>query len=612
MTGKEIRKRFIEFFKKRGHKIVPSSSLISDDPTVLLTSAGMQQFKPYFLGQLDPFKDVHPGLGEPLGTRRLVTVQKSFRTTDIGEVGDTTHLTFFEMLGNFSFGDYSKKDAIQWSWELLTDQKTGFGLDPGKISVTVFKGDEDAPFDQEAYDIWQSVGMPEQRIYKFGKEKNWWEPMGDDVPAGPDTEIFYDTGVSHGPHTIDGCGPNCDCNRYVEIWNDVFMEYVKRGGRYQQLAQKNVDTGSGLERVATVVQGKQDVYETDLLTPISSAVRKAASSLDDRSVRIITDHLRASVFLISDGVVPLNKEQGYILRRLLRRSLILTRNLGTQQWYGPVIDIVIREYGDTYVELKKKRDHILAVVSEEADKFSRTLGRGMKEFDRLAAGKSISGEDAFRLYETYGFPIELTEELAKERNFTINRGEIEAAQKQHQNKSREGAEGKFGGHGLLSSSGEIVGGSDDEKKRILRLHTATHLLHQALRDVFGDTVQQKGSDINGERLRFDFSHKEKLTPEQIKKVESIVNEKIKKDLPVYRMDMPFAEAQKTGALAFFKDKYGGTVSVYFIGSEDPVKAYSKEFCAGPHVGHTDEIGTFKILKEEAVGAGTRRIKATVE
>jgi alanyl-tRNA synthetase len=582
MTGKEIRKRFIEFFEKREHKVIPSSSLVSDDPTVLLTSAGMQQFKPYFLGKESPWGN------------RVTSVQKTFRTSDIEAVGDETHLTFFEMLGNFSFhypkgqGSYFKEEAIRLGLEFVRDV---LQIDRRRISVSVFGGDSEVPIDTESIAIWKQLGFTDNEIKKGNREDNFWGPTGDEGPCGPTTEII-----------VDG----------VEIWNLVFNEYYSDvAKRLTTLSAQGVDTGMGLERVAQVVQGKRNVYETDLFAPMMTLLQTKPLSEDYRAVRIIADHMRASIFLITDGVIPSNKAQGYILRRLLRRSLVFARSLELRQWYEPIIDAVVREYGDRYTELKQQQNRIVNVVSEEADKFSKTIEKGMKEFERLAKDNKITGEDVFRLYETYGFPIELTVELASENTLEINRSEIEEARKKHQEASRKGVERKFGGHGLLSSTGQIVGGSDKEKKRILRMHTATHLLHQALRDVFGDTIKQMGSDITSERLRFDFSHNEKLTPEQIKRVESIVNEKITANLPVYRKEMAVNEAEKTGALAFFKDKYGGSVSVYFIGSDDPVKAYSKEFCAGPHVAHTDEIGSFKIMKEEAVGAGVRRIKATV-
>jgi alanyl-tRNA synthetase len=606
MRSTEIRKRFLEFFEKRGHALVPSSTVVSDDPSVLFVSAGMQQFKPYFLGLRDPVKD--------FGSKRLVSVQKSFRTTDIVEVGDTQHLTFFEMLGNFSLGDYFKKQSIEWSWELLTGKKTGFGLDPERISVTVFEGDKDAPFDKETFGTWRSLGIPEKRIYRFGKEANWWEPMGDNVPAGPDTEVFYDTGKSHGRHSIKGCGPNCACNRYVEIWNNVFMEYIKKGKRYEKLPQKNVDTGSGLERVASVLQKKESPFETDLFAGIMAAIKSSVSESDLRAHRILADHLRASCFLIADGVTPSNKEAGYILRRLLRRSIVFAQQgRAVPSWYTPVITAIVKIYGDTYPEIRQQEQNIREIIASEESRFTKTLAQGLRQFTAVVkrSKKSISGEDAFHLYDTYGFPVEITQELAKDNRLAVDLAGFEQAFKEHQEKSRAGAGSKFGGHGLITGAGEIVGADSESRKRILRMHTATHLLHQALRDVLGSSVRQMGSDINSERLRFDFSYSMKLTPEEVKKIEAIVKKKIQEDLQVIRKEMPKATAEKIGAHAFFKEKYGDKVSVYLIGSSDPKKAYSKEFCAGPHVKKTSEIKGFKITKEESVGAGVRRIKATV-
>ncbi len=581
LSGSEIREAFLQFFKRNGHVIVPSSSLVPvDDPSVLLTTAGMQQFKPFFLGQDSPWGN------------RVVSIQKSFRTSDIDEVGDKTHLTFFEMLGNFSFdypqgkGSYFKEEAISLGLEFVRDI---LAIDRSRISASVFGGDAEVPLDTESIAIWKKLGFAEKEISRGNRKDNFWGPTGSEGPCGPTSEIY-----------VDG----------VEIWNLVFNEYYSDPNhKLTKLDAQGVDTGSGLERVAQVVQRKGNIYETDLFSSLTAVLKNAIPSIDDRAMRIISDHMRGSVFLIADGVVPSNKEQGYVLRRLIRRSLALA---GTARYLQPMLEGVIYEYRDTYPELNNRQKNILAVVSEEAGKFAATLNKGMKEFERLASKKRISGEDAFWLYETYGFPIELTEELAGKRNIPINRAEVEEVRKRHREKSREGAEGKFGGHGLLLSSGEIAGGSNEEKNRILRMHTATHLLHQALRDILGDTVEQRGSDISGERLRFDFSRNDKLTQNQLREVESIINEKISSNLPVYRKEMAYEEAKKTGALAFFKDKYGGgTVSIYFVGSDNPAKAYSKEFCAGPHVSHTGEIGLFKIIKEEAVAAGVRRIKASV-
>ena len=583
LSGHQIREEFLNFFKGKGHVVVPSSSLVpQDDPSVLLTTAGMQQFKPYFLGRKPPWGN------------RVASVQKSFRTSDIEEVGDKTHNTFFEMLGNFSFdypngeNSYFKEEAIKLSLEFLQER---LDIDRKRISASIFAGDKEVPQDKESLALLKKLGFADREIEMGNREENFWGPTGNEGPCGPTAEIY-----------VDG----------VETWNLVFNEYFCNAKKkLTKLQAQGVDTGMGLERIARAGQNVDNVYQTDLFAPLLSTIRKTLSSTDARVERIIADHIRASAFLIADGVTPSNKEQGYILRRLLRRCLVLARNTRSKQWYVPVIASVLRIYGDSHKELIDHEKAIHRVMTEEAEKFGQTLERGMREFERLRSSDAISGEDAFRLYESYGFPIELTEELARQSGPMIDRQGFEKAREAHQERSREGAKGKFGGHGLITPTGEIVGGTDEEKKRILRMHTATHLLHQALRDVFGDTVKQMGSDINGERLRFDFSHPEKLSPDALRRVEAIVNEKIRKDVPVYRKELPRDEAEKTGALAFFKDKYGGTVSVYFIGSDDPVEAYSKEFCAGPHVTHTGEIGAFKILKEEAVGAGVRRIKATV-
>lgn len=584
MSGSEIREKFLQFFKDRGHTIVPSSSLVPhDDPSVLLTTAGMQQFKPYFLGKPSPFGN------------RTASVQKSFRTSDIGEVGDETHNTFFEMLGNFSFGypkskdSYFKEEAIFWGLEFLQDV---LGIERQRILASIFGGDKEVPQDQTSLNILKKIGFAESEIKKGNRSDNFWGPTGNEGPCGPTTEFI-----------IDG----------VETWNLVFNEYfMDSKKRLTKLSVQGVDTGMGMERIARAVQNVNHVYQTDLFAPILSAISKTLPFLDERGIRVIADHLRGSVFLIADGVLPGNKEQGYILRRLLRRSLVVGRQgKGQAGWYEPVIETIINEFRSTYPELGTNREQILRVMWEEAEKFGKTLERGIKEFGRLSAKKTISGQDAFALYETFGFPIELTEELAHPIGVKVDRSQFEKAQKAHQEKSRIGAKAKFGGHGLLTPAGEIVGGTKENQRRIIRLHTATHLLHQALRDTFGDTVKQMGSDVNSERLRFDFSYSEKIGPTELKKVEAIVNKKVAENLPVYRKKMSRREAEKTGALAFFKDKYGGTVTVYFIGSDDPVKAYSKEFCAGPHVASTGEIGRFTIQKEEAIGSGVRRIRATV-
>jgi alanyl-tRNA synthetase len=589
LSGHEIRKLFLEFFRERKHTVVPSSPLPSDDPSVLLTTAGMQQFKPYYLGKESPYGN------------RVSSVQKTFRTSDIEEVGDATHLTFFEMLGNFSFnypkgqGSYFKEETIRLGLEFVSDE---LGVDRKRITVSVFGGDQEVPLDTESIAIWKNLGFDDSEIRKGNREDNFWGPTGDEGPCGPTSEIYVGD---------------------VEVWNLVFNEYFRsKDGQLIKLTAQGVDTGMGLERTAQVIQDKEKIGDTDLFALINEAIRKSIPSIDDRSMRIISDHLRGSIFLIADGVLPGNKEQGYILRRLLRRSLARARDRGKGEWFKPVIDAVVESYGDAYPELKKQKIAALTVISEEAAKFSKTIQKGLRAFEKTAQDLVKRGEHVipsrvvFDLHQSTGTTIDILGDLAGEKGLSIDREAFERDLEEHREISRAGQQRKFGGHGLLTSTGEITGGSEEEQKRILRMHTATHLLHQALRDVLGDTVQQKGSDINGERLRFDFSFSCKLTPEEMAKVAEIVNKKIQDDLPVYRQEMERDDAEKTGALAFFKEKYGDRVSVYLIGSDDPHKAYSKEFCAGPHVERTGEIGEFKILKEEAVGAGVRRIKATVE
>lgn len=584
MTSQEIRKKFLEFFKKRGHTLVPSSTVVSDDPTVLLTPAGVHQFKPYYLGKKSPYGN------------RVASIQKSFRTSDIAEVGDDTHNTFFEMLGNFSFlypkgeGSYFKKEAIEWALEFFIKE---LGVERKRIKASVFGGDKEVPADKESVTIWKKLGFSHKEIIRQGREDNFWGPTGAEGPCGPTSELIVDR---------------------VEVWNLVFNEYYcHRDGKLTKLPAQGVDTGMGLERLAAVFQ-KKGFYETDLFAPIMLAVTAQVEDTDERARRILVDHLRAICFLIADGAVPSNKEQGSILRRLIRRSIVYaTQGKAAPSWSMPIIGAVIKTYRDVYPEIAQQEQKIREVVAEEESRFGKTIRQGIRELENIEkrSKKTIDGADVFHLYDTFGLPVEVTQELAKEAGFSLDLVGFEQAFKEHREKSRAGAEKKFGGHGLLSGVGEIIGADDKARQRILRMHTATHLLHQALRDVLGQGVRQLGSDINAERLRFDFSYPAKLTEDQRKKVETIVNEKIKEDLPVIRKEMPKAKAEKIGALAFFKEKYGDTVSLYFVGSDDPKKAYSKEFCGGPHVKKTSEIGGFKILKEESVGAGVRRIKATV-
>lgn len=582
MQAIELRNKYLNFFKSKGHTIIPSSSLIPEnDPSVLFTTAGMHPLVPYLLGEAHP------------GGRRLTDYQKCLRTDDIEEVGDTGHLTYFEMMGNWSLGDYFKQESINMSYEFLTKE---LGIPNEKISVTCFAGDEDCPRDDEAASIWESVGIPRDRIYFFGKKENWWGPAGTHGPCGPDTEIFYDTGKEK---CCDDCNPACSCGKYLEIWNNVFMQYNKtEKGTYEELKQKNVDTGLGLERTTMVLQGKENVFEIELFKPIIEALEKKATNRNDESYRIIADHLRASIMLILDGVKPSNIEQGYILRRLIRRVIRHLRKLGIDvNELRNIAKLNIETIKNMYPELVQKQDEIIDTLEAEKNKFIKTLENGEKEFEKIANKLKQQGCDtidavsAFKLYETYGFPIEITEELAIEQGFKINSEEVQKLYKEHQEKSRLGAEQKF------------KGGLAEKNEETICYHTATHLLHKALKIVLGDHVAQKGSNITTERLRFDFSHPQKVTPEELKKVEDIVNEQIQRDLKVVCEEMTLEEAKNSGAIGLFENKYGDKVKVYTIGD------FSKEICGGPHVEHTLELGKFQIKKEEASSAGVRRIKA---
>lgn len=589
MVSENIRKSFLEFFNERGHAIATSSSLVPDDPSVLLTTAGMQQFKQYFTGELDAMKN--------FGSLNTASVQKCFRTSDIDEVGDRTHLTFFEMLGNFSFtapaeaqgerrgGGYFKKEAIKWAYEYLTSV---LGVDPDRITVTVFAGQDGIPYDSEAYDIWhKEIGLPVEKISKRGRADNFWGPTGDEGPCGPTTEIY-----------IDG----------VEVWNLVFNQYYQKKDRtLEPLKMPGVDTGMGLERLTAALQGVEDIFQTDLFAPLVSKINEFAPHLDDRVVRILVDHLRASVFLIADGVRPLNKEAGYILRRLLRRVLAYQVIYDIHaDLFMEALKIIQKKFGDFYPETQ--HPDILTVMESERDKFQKAIAVGIGE---LGNYKTITAKDAFYLYETFGLPMELVRELAPEAAKNLSKSDFDKEFQKHQEISRAGAEKKFGGHGLLLDTGEFKARDETELKKVTRLHTATHLMQAALRKVLGNEVRQMGSDITAERTRFDFTFPRKLTAEEIKKTEDSVNEVIQKDLPVGFIEMPKEEAAKTGALYFFREKYPERVKVYYVG-HSLSDAFSKEFCGGPHVTHTLEIGKFKIIKEEAVGAGTRRIRGVVE
>lgn len=609
----------MEFFKEKGHAILPSASLIPEnDPTVLFTTAGMQPLVPYLLGQ-----------DHPMG-KRLANAQKCLRTDDIDEVGDNRHLTFFEMLGNWSLGDYFKEESIQWSYELLTSQKW-LAMDPERLYVSVFEGDDDAPRDDDSINMWQAqfavhgmaaeVGQPGQdwptgeahgkRIFPYPKKNNWWGPAGQTGPCGPDTEIYFDTRREHDPAFGEVCHPACDCGRFVEIWNNVFMQYNKRDdGSYEPLAQRNVDTGMGLERMAAVLQGCATVFDTDKMQNIIQVLKQVfdieygQEAKKDKSIRIIADHLRAAVFLIGDvrGVVPSNIGQGYIVRRLIRRSVREAKRLGMEVLITPAVcQAVIEQYKDEYTELEQNAAKVLNEAKKEEEKFNLTLEKGLKEFDKMAEqGAEIAGEQAFILYATYGFPIELTEELAKERGGSVDKDVFEIEFKKHQALSR------------TASAGTFKGGLADHTEQTTRLHTATHLLHQALRSVLGPHVEQKGSNITEQRLRFDFVHDKKMTDQEKVEVEALVNAVIKRDLPVVKEEMSVEQAKQIGAIGLFESKYGEKVSVYTVlDSEDSKGYYSKEICGGPHVARTGELGGFKISKEEAVSAGVRRIKAVL-
>jgi len=590
MTGAELRRKFVDFFKSKGHAEIRSSSLIPDnDPTCLFTTAGMHPLVPYL-----------QGAKHPQGTR-LTDYQKCIRTGDIDEVGDAVHLTFFEMLGNWSLGDYFKQESIRFSFEFLTD-KAQLGIPKEMLAVTVFAGDEDAPFDEEAWKLWNSLGIPAERIAKLPKKDNWWGPAGTTGPCGPDTEIFYWTGPLPAPAAFEPSD-----KRWVEIWNNVFMQYNKTAdGKFEPLSQRNVDTGMGLERVTAVLQGKDSCYKTEIFAPVFAeldAVRGTAGDNENRSSseRIIADHLRAATFIMADGVTPGRVDQPYVLRRLIRRAIREGRKLGIQGFFTDrIAKVVIDTMGGVYPELKENEATILAELDREEKQFAATLENGTKEFQKLIdrvpphiQRKVISGKNAFNLYETYGFPIELTVEMAKEQGFEVDMEGYQQAYVKHQEQSRAGAEQKF------------KGGLADHSVETARLHTATHLLQAALRKILGNHVEQRGSNITAERLRFDFSHPDKVTPEQLAEAERLVNEAIDRDLPITCEEMSLEDARQTGAMGLFGNKYGERVKVYTMGD------VSKEICGGPHASHTGELGGFKILKEESSSRGVRRIKAVI-
>ncbi len=580
MNSSEIRQRFLEFFEKRGHAIVPSAPLVpQNDPSVLFNTAGMQPLVPYLMGQ-----------EHPMG-KRLVNAQKCVRTQDIDEVGDNTHDTFFEMLGNWSLGDYFKDDAIAWSYEFLTSSKEGLGLDTNRLYITVFEGDENSPKDTEAFDIWKKF-VPENRIYYMGAKSNWWS-VGDNGPCGPDTEMFYDiTEQGLGDLTKEEYLKADEEQKVVEIWNDVFMQYLKKDGKVVgELPSKNVDTGSGLERIVMAVQGKNNIFDTDLFSNVMEKIETFTTSNNLRAKRIVADHIRTATFMIADGVVPSNTHRGYILRRLLRRAVRFSDVLQFESGSLALLaDIVVEKYKDVYPEIIQNRNQIIDEINNEETKFRETLVKGLKEFEK--------GTDPFALFTTYGFPIELTEELAKEKGIEIDMTDFNNKMSEHQKLSQ------------TSSAGMFKGGLANHNEQTIKLHTAHHLLLAALQEVLGKEVKQRGSNITEERLRMDFAYDRKMTDEEKVRVEEIVNDHISRGLSVVRREMPLADAEKLGAEMEFGAKYPDTVSVYFVEDESG-NAISKEFCGGPHVSNTGELGKFKIQKEEASSAGVRRIKAVL-
>lgn len=593
MTSEEVRERFLAFFKARDHAIIPSAPLLPEnDPSVLFNTAGMQPLVPYLMGET-----------HPTGSKRLANSQKCVRTNDIEEVGDKTHLTFFEMLGNWSLGDYFKEDAITWSFEFLTSKKEGLGLDPKRLYITVFEGDENAPKDETSYTIWENVLEkhnldPEKRIFYRPASENWWSP-GDNGPCGPDTEMFYDlTGKLTKGLTKEEFITADDRQDVIEIWNDVFMEYEKKDGKVTgKLKQQNVDTGSGLERVATIMQGKSNVFETDLFEGLMKKAGKLTDS--EKNKRIISDHIRAAVFLVGDGTRPSNTDQGYVLRRLLRRAVLKTdaRSIGTDD-AKDFVEIVVKKYGDVYTNLKEQEDEIRKILTTEFGQFSTTLEKGIRQFEKLSG--DVSAKDAFTLFTTHGFPIELVEELANEKGITVDRSGFEKEMKKHQELSRKGAEQKF------------RGGLADTSKKTTMLHTATHLMLAGLRKYVGDHVHQAGSNITEERTRFDFTHEGKVDRETLDKVEEYVNNAIAAKADVIVEQMPKKEAQAKGVEGSFWEKYPDTVNVYVVKGSDGT-VYSQELCGGPHVKNTGEIkGVFRIGKEKASSAGVRRVKATLQ
>ncbi len=608
MIAQELRQKYLDFFKAKGHTVIPSASLVpANDSTVLFTTAGMHPLVPYLLGAEHP------------GGKRLTSVQKCIRTGDIDEVGDNTHLTFFEMLGNWSLGDYFKKDAIAWSFEFLTDKKW-LGLPLERLAFSCFAGDENAPRDEESAKLWMSHGVSVERIAFLGKEDNWWGPAGQTGPCGPDTEMFYwvDDGTPAPANFQESKGDK----RWVEIWNDVFMQYNRRTraelgaghGKtakpeyiFEPLPRPNVDTGMGLDRTLAVLKGQTSVYDTELFKPMFDVIGLSLHGLTNdqvRKARVIIDHVRAATFMVGDGVEPSNKDRGYVLRRLLRRSMVYAKLLNLKpHWLKGLVGQVVTIYDHVYPELVQHSEAIFKAIAAEEEKFGSTLEKGLREFEKRMARGSLTGTDGFDLYQSYGFPWELTQELAAQMSGDVgaeNKQQFEAEFKKHQELSR------------TASAGVFKGGLADHTDEVVRLHTATHLMNAALRKVLGDQVWQKGSNITKERTRFDFTHPEKMTDEQKQNVEELVNGWIARDLTVKKEIMPLGEARKLNAIGVFGEKYADTVSVYTVYDPKTNEVISREFCGGPHVEHTGVIGKFKIQKEEAVAAGVRRIKAVVQ
>ena len=605
-NSQNLREMYLNFFKEKGHKVIPSASLIPEnDPTVLFTTAGMHPLVPYLLGEKHP------------AGNRLTDVQKCVRTGDIDDVGDERHCTFFEMLGNWSLGDYFKKEMIPWSYEFLTDEKY-LGIPKDKIAVTVFGGDDTLPCDTEAAELWEKAGISKDNIYFMPRENNWWGPAGLTGPCGTDTEMF----VIRKPKCSPTCNPDCNCGAFLEIWNDVFMRFNKQAdGSYTELSQKNVDTGMGLERALCVLTGKSSVYETDLfedaIKEISALTGKTYGESDDvtRAFRVLLDHTRTATFMIGDekGIVPSNTDQGYILRRIIRRAVRFGRKIDLPEGsLAKISATFVEKYKTVYPELELNREKIAEELNKEEAKFTKTLQQGLKEFEKCINGlerknafmsqkdpsyipeKVIGGKQAFHLYDTYGFPVEITDEMAKERGFGVDLDGYKAAFEEHQSKSKAGSENKF------------ACGLADHKEATTRLHTATHLLHAALKKVCSPDVNQKGSNITEERLRFDFNLPQPMTAEQIQAVEALVNEQIQANVPVVMKEISLEEAKAEGFTGLFESKYGERVKTYTIGE------FSKEICGGPHVENTGELGKFKIVKEQSCGSGIRRIKAILQ